>query len=160
MVGGAERGWHGLSHAEGELFTRRLKSSRRVESTSTSRGKLTGGADGFPRPPHPPAPYWLHAGTLLRIGDVVRVQSPVQGKLKRKKKFKKYHVYFFGLQCPRMSNGHQIKSLQSKESKGTLANHKAGGKKQTGKSVKKNSKWHQMRRSHVGSVSSYNSSGG
>lgn len=80
------------------MFTRRLKSSRRVESTSTSRGKLTGGADGFPRPP--PDPDWLHAGTLLRIGDVVRIQSPVQGKLKRKKKLNKYQVYFFGLQCP------------------------------------------------------------
>lgn len=71
------------------MFTRRLKSSRRVESTSTSRGKLTGGADGFPRPPRSPAPDWLHAGTVLRIGGVVRIQSPVQGNLKRKKKLNK-----------------------------------------------------------------------
>lgn len=48
MAGALARGWHGLSHAEGELFTRCLKSSRRVESTSTRR---SGGADGFSTPP-------------------------------------------------------------------------------------------------------------
>lgn len=139
------------------MFTRRLKSSRRVESTSTSRGKLTGGVDGFPRPPTPPNPDWLHAGTLLCIGDVVRIQSPVQGKLKRKKKLNKYHVYFFGLQCP-MSN---VQGCQMDTKSNPFSQKRPKGRWPiTRQEGEKNSKWHQMRRSHVGSVSSYNSSGG
>lgn len=73
-VGGG--GWHRLSHAEGELFTRCLKSSRRVESTSTRK---TGGADGFPR-----LPDRVH---VVRINAPFRARSPVRGFKKKEKDF-------------------------------------------------------------------------